>query len=60
MVDIGKSRGWVNLVRADVKRATDECMRDKRVGKDYCVLWWAGRAGNIPLHLVNLSLKGKK
>lgn len=59
MVDIGKSRGWVNLVRADVRRATEECMRTKRVGKDYCVLWWASRAGGYPLHLVDVVRKGK-
>lgn len=51
------SRGWINLVRHDVKMATDECIRTRRLNKDYSVLWWTGRAHNMPLRLVHGSRK---
>jgi hypothetical protein len=43
--------GKINLIRHEVREAMKACSRDNRLGKDYNVLWWAGR-GNVPLHVV--------
>lgn len=35
--------GRLNLIRADVKKATDDAFKHLRLNKDYCVIWWVAR-----------------